>query len=85
MSNVVRLLPHSSSDDQRKYRSEEDLENDKKRDPILRFQKACVDGKIITEKEFDKIRNEVKNQVDEEADWAEQHDHPPKSSALNFN
>ena len=85
VSNVVRLLPHSSSDDQRKYRSEEDLENDKKRDPILRFQEACVDGKIITKKEFDKISNEVKIQVDEEADWAEQHDHPPKSSALNFN
>ena len=54
VSNVVRLLPHSSSDDQRKYRSEEDLETDKKRDPILRFEEACVNGKIITEKEFDK-------------------------------
>ena len=47
VSNVVRLFPHSSSDDQRKYRSEEDLVTDKKRDPILKFlyrqreQKIC--------------------------------------------
>ena len=61
------------------------METDKKRDPILRFEEACVNGKIITEKEFDKICNEVNNRIDEEAEWAEQHDHPPKSSALNFN
>ena len=30
VSKVVRLLPHSSSDDQRKYRSEEELEKIKK-------------------------------------------------------
>tara|TARA_Y100000034_G_scaffold116698_1_gene155334 strand:- start:6198 stop:8204 length:2007 start_codon:yes stop_codon:yes gene_type:complete len=85
VSNVVRLLPHSSSDDQRKYRTEEDLEADKKRDPILRFEEACIKGKMITQKEFDKIRNEVHNQVDEEAEWAEQQPHPDKSSAMDFN
>ena len=31
ISHVVRLLPHSSSDDQRKYRSDKDLESDKKK------------------------------------------------------
>ena len=37
VSDVVRLLPHSSSDDQRKYRSDIDLHADKKRDPLLVF------------------------------------------------
>jgi len=83
VSNVVRLLPHSSSDDQRKYRSEDDLETDKKRDPIIRFEEAGVEGKIITIKEFDKIRAEVKSLVDEETEWAEQQDHPDKSTALD--
>ena len=35
ISNVVRLMPHSSSDDQRKYRTEKSLEEDLKRDPII--------------------------------------------------
>ena len=47
VSNVVRLLPHSSSDDQRKYRTEQELIEDKKRDPILILQGQCIKNKII--------------------------------------
>ena len=50
VSNVVRLMPHSSSDDQRKYRSEKELEEDRKSDPLLIFQKKCIKKSIINEK-----------------------------------
>ena len=85
VSNVVRLYPHSSSDDQRKYRTEEELEADKKRDPILRFENSCMEANTIKMKEFDKIRNEVSAIVDEETIWAEKQDHPAPSTALDFN
>ena len=85
VSNVVRLYPHSSSDDQRKYRSEAELEADKKRDPILRFENSCMEANTIKMKEFDKIRNEVSAIVDEETIWAENQDHPAPSTALDFN
>ena len=85
VSNVVRLYPHSSSDDQRKYRSEAELEADKKRDPILRFENSCIEANTIKMKEFDKIRNEVSAIVDEETIWAEKQDHPAPSTALDFN
>ena len=85
VSNVVRLYPHSSSDDQRKYRMEEELEADKKRDPILRFENSCMEENTIKMKEFDKIRNEVSAIVDEETLWAEKQDHPAPSTALDFN
>ena len=39
VSDVVRLLPHSSSDDHRKYRNDKDLNNDKNKDPISIFEK----------------------------------------------
>ena len=42
VSNVVRLLSHSSSDDQRKYRPQSDLESDLKRDPIRKFENECM-------------------------------------------
>ena len=70
-SDVVRLLPHSSSDDQRKYRPEKDLEADRKRDPLLTFANTCIEEKIAKQEEFDKIRDLVKAQVDEDAEWAE--------------
>ena len=85
VSNVVRLYPHSSSDDQRKYRTEAELEADKKRDPILRFENSCMEANTIKMKEFDKIRNEVSAIVDEETIWAENQDHPVPSTALDFN
>jgi 2-oxoisovalerate dehydrogenase E1 component len=71
ISNVVRLLPHSSSDDQRKYRSEADLDADKKRDPLLVLAKQCIDVGIAKQSDFDKIIKEVANQVDEETVWAD--------------
>ena len=37
-------MPHSSSDDQRKYRKKEDLEKDfQSRDPIQLFKTNCFD------------------------------------------
>ena len=47
VSNVVRLLPHSSSDDHTKYRSKKELDQDKKRDPLILFKEDCIDNKII--------------------------------------
>jgi len=83
VSHVVRLLPHSSSDDQRKYRSEEELSDDLDKDPIHSFVKTCIDAKIISQKEFDKIKNEVNRQIDEDAEWAQEQDHPDSSTAMD--
>ena len=38
-----------------------------------------------SQKEFDKIRNEAKVLIDEEALWAEAQDHPDLDTALDFN
>ena len=71
VSDVVRLLPHSSSDDQRKYRSEEELKNDLERDPLLVFESSCINAGIIKKNEFEKLKIQLKKQVDEDAEWAE--------------
>ena len=82
VSKVVRLLPHSSSDDQRKYRTEKDLEKDKKSDPLLIFQKKCIQKSIISEKEFLKIENKVKKMIEDEVNNVEQKANPSPESAL---
>ena len=48
-ADVVRLLPHSSSDDQKKYRNEEELSSDSKRDPIIILKDILLREKAITE------------------------------------
>ena len=60
ISNVVRLMPHSSSDDQRKYRTEKSLEEDLKRDPIALFKQFCIEKKIFTETNANKIENQIR-------------------------
>ena len=71
IADVIRMLPHSSSDDHTKYRTKEDLERDALRDPIRRFSKFLVSNKISKEKELAIIPDEIKKLVDKAADYAE--------------
>ena len=81
VSNVVRLLSHSSSDDQKKYRKKVDLDKDKNRDPLLVFEKNCIKNKIFKEGDFEKLRNEIIQIVDQDAEWADKQNHPDPNSA----
>ena len=83
VSNVVRLLSHSSSDDQKRYRKKEDLDKDKNRDPLLVFEKNCIKNKILKEGDFEKLRNEIIQIVDQDAEWADKQNHPDPNSATN--
>ena len=81
-SNVVRLLPHSSSDDHRKYRSENELDADKEKDPLVIFKNECLENNILKSSDFDKIVKNIDNEVDEVSEWAENQSNPIKEDAL---
>ena len=70
LANVVRLLPHSSSDDQRKYRTEQDLEADRAQDPLPKMTRYLIEQGVITDREATTIQEEVRQAVDDAADWA---------------
>ena len=84
ISDVVRLLPHSSSDDHRKYREEKDLSIDKSRDPILIFEKFCIDNQILTDHDIQSIQNKIKSEIDDAALWAQSQELPDSSTAKKF-
>jgi 2-oxoisovalerate dehydrogenase E1 component len=75
-ADTVRLLPHSSSDDQRKYREKEDLEEDYRKDPIPRLEKFLVDLGLTTPDEIVTIRNDVQNRINTAVEIAETQPHP---------
>ena len=83
VSNVVRLLPHSSSDDQRKYRTPEELEENRKRDPLTILEDQCIQEKIFSPQDFVNIRDQISKQVDDESKWAESQEHPDADKALD--
>lgn len=81
-ADVVRLLPHSSSDDHRKYRSPEELEMDRQKDPIVRFKNLLIEKEVLTELAYKELEKEVHDRVEEAAAWAETAPDPKPESAL---
>lgn len=83
VSKVVRLLPHSSSDDQLKYRDEKELKSDQERDPVAKFEKDCTEAEVIKSSEFEKIKREMIALVEDDSSWAIKQDSPDPSTATD--
>jgi 2-oxoisovalerate dehydrogenase E1 component len=81
VADVVRLLPHSSSDNHAKYRTPKELDEDRENDPITRFEKRLEVAGILTESQIKAIRQEVVQEIDEAAAWAEQQPDPDPATA----
>ncbi|MFP4371247.1 MAG: thiamine pyrophosphate-dependent dehydrogenase E1 component subunit alpha [Halanaerobium sp.] len=58
------------------YRSDEELEQWKKKDPVDRFQKVLLDQEVLNEQELEKMREEVKEQIDEALQFAKESPEP---------
>lgn len=84
VADVVRLLPHSSSDNHAKYRTPEELEKDRQVDPILRFEQALLEAGVLTKARIEELRHEVRRKVDEATHWAEQQADPDPASATRY-
>ncbi len=83
-AEVVRLLSHSSSDDQKKYRDSEELQEDLKKCPIEKFKKLLLSKSIITIEEFEEIKLEIINEINNAADAALKSEDPDSDSADKF-
>lgn len=82
-AHVVRLLSHSSSDDQKKYRSNDSLQEDLKKDPIKTFADKLIERGILTPQAYEEFQKEINNHVNEAADWAlKQKDPDPETASL---
>ena len=68
---VVRLDSHSSSDDQRKYRSEDELAELVGRDPIYQTEQYLLEHSLITKVAIEEMRDEVRTEVDRAAEEAD--------------
>jgi 2-oxoisovalerate dehydrogenase E1 component len=71
---MERLSSHTSSDDQKLYRSPEELEALEKCDPLKCWKDQLIAEGVITADEFTKLDNEVKERVRREYSEAEKAD-----------
>ncbi len=82
-ANMYRLTPHSSDDDDRSYRTREEVEEHKKRDPILLTKKELIDEEIITEDEYLKMEEKAKAEVDQAVEAAREAPYPKGEDAAH--
>ncbi|MDO1445126.1 pyruvate dehydrogenase (acetyl-transferring) E1 component subunit alpha [Rhodocytophaga aerolata] len=78
---TYRYKGHSMSDPM-KYRTKEELESYKMRDPIEQVRKTILDNAIATEAELTEIDKKIKEVVDESVRFAEESPYPPAEEAF---
>jgi 2-oxoisovalerate dehydrogenase E1 component len=81
---MERLSSHTSSDDQKLYRSAEELEALEKCDPLKCWKDQLIAEGVITAEEFARIDNEIKERIRQEYAEAEKAEDPsPDEVELN--
>lgn len=81
-ARTYRLVPHSTDDDDRRYRSREEVEAWKKRDPIDRFKGYLEKEGILTGALDREIWEETTKEVDDATEFAEKSPYPDPEDVM---
>jgi 2-oxoisovalerate dehydrogenase E1 component alpha subunit len=81
-AKTYRPTPHSSDDDDRTYRSREEVEEWKQRDPIKRYEKYLRDKGVLTDEMVTEYEAQARQEVDAAQAFAEAAPYPPAEDAL---
>jgi 2-oxoisovalerate dehydrogenase E1 component alpha subunit len=81
-AKVLRLTSHSSDDDQRRYRSKDELEAEKERDSLLRFKATLEELGVLHPGEAEEMRAELVLELDRATDEAEAAPLPAAETAM---
>jgi len=83
-AKVTRLTGHSSDDQQTKYRSAEELEAEKARDPLPRFREQLVAAGVLTDEVLSVLASDIVAAVEDATTYAEAQPDPDPSTALDW-
>jgi 2-oxoisovalerate dehydrogenase E1 component len=81
-AQVVRLDPHSSSDDQRKYRPEEELKDIIRYDPLVQTEQYLLYHDVLKPDDVNALRAEIKAEVDLAAAEADRQPEPNPATVM---
>lgn len=81
-ASMYRLTPHSSDDDDRTYRTREEVEEAKKKDPLLVARRILEQEGLIDQAKIDELELRAKEMVDEAVQFAENAEYPDVADAM---
>jgi pyruvate dehydrogenase E1 component alpha subunit len=74
---TYRTAPHGAADFFEKYRTKEEIEEWRQRDPIGLLEKKLLETEALDEDNVEEIRNEAKERINEAVKFADESDEPP--------
>ena len=81
-ATCYRYAPHTSDDDDRTYRSREEVKQAKANDPIQRFQAYLTREQVIDAAEIERVGEVIKAELAEAVEYAEAAPYPEGKDAL---
>jgi 2-oxoisovalerate dehydrogenase E1 component alpha subunit len=70
-AKCYRFLSHTTDDDDRTYRTRDEVESHRHMDPVPRFEKLLLEHGLITAAEIEALKKEILSEVNEATDRAE--------------
>ena len=68
---TYRLMMHTTADDPKRYRADEEVERWKRRDPLPRFEKYLADKKLLSDEQRSQVESDVLEEIQAAIDRAE--------------
>lgn len=81
---TFRLTAHSSDDDDRQYRTAEDIAEGREKDPILLFENYLKEQAVATDEDLQLMNNRIADIVNEATDYAEAAPYAEPAHALKY-
>ena len=79
-AKCYRFLSHTTDDDDRTYRTRDEVAKERANDPVPRFERHLVERGVLTAAQIESLRQEITALVNETTDRVEQEPLPPPSS-----
>jgi len=79
-ARCYRFLSHTTDDDDRTYRSREEVERQRSQDPLPRFERFLIEQGVLTRESIDELRAEISRGINELTDRIEAEPYPNPSS-----
>jgi 2-oxoisovalerate dehydrogenase E1 component alpha subunit len=81
-AKTYRFQPHTSDDDDRTYRSREEVDEWKAKDPILLFERYLEANGLAGPEHFEEARQKARDQISDAVQYAQDAPFAPSESVL---
>ena len=81
-TTTIRMMPHSSSDDHLRYRTQEELDAERELDPLPRFRNFLITAGLLDEESDQVLRDAVDQEVEEAISYADAAPSPDPATAF---